>query len=132
MHHNEEHLKRELIGLEKKYWQAMQDQDLQTAIRLTDFPCLVAGAHGLMAVDQAQYEKMFQSHKEEVLRVRVDDNPEVRLLLPDTAIIAYKINCTMKAGGKEKTMNAVDTSTWVKRDGEWRCAMHTETELLAA
>jgi hypothetical protein len=33
----------ELLELEKRYWQAIKDQDVEAAMRLTDDPCIVAG-----------------------------------------------------------------------------------------
>jgi hypothetical protein len=29
--------------------------------------------------------------------------------------------------GKAVTLDAADASTWVRRDGRWRCALHTES-----
>jgi len=29
--------------------------------------------------------------------------------------------------GKPVTLDAADSSTWVRRDGHWLCAAHTET-----
>ena len=37
----------EILDLERRYWQAMQDRDLRTAVSLTEFPCLIAGASGV-------------------------------------------------------------------------------------
>jgi hypothetical protein len=31
--------------------------------------------------------------------------------------------------GKPVSLDAADSSTWVKRDGQWKCAMHTEAIL---
>jgi hypothetical protein len=28
--------------------------------------------------------------------------------------------------GKTTSLDAADSSTWMKRDGRWRCALHTE------
>jgi hypothetical protein len=36
-------LKDELLALENKYWQAMQDKDVKTALSMTLDPCVVAG-----------------------------------------------------------------------------------------
>lgn len=55
---------REILNLEKKYWMAMKDHDLDAAIALTDFPCLVAGAHGISSVNKQQFTEMFESHEE--------------------------------------------------------------------
>jgi hypothetical protein len=32
----------------------------------------------------------------------------------------------MTVDGKPLSLDAADTSTWVKKDGEWLCAAHTE------
>ena len=31
----------ELLDLEKRYWQAIKDQDVDAAMRLTDEPCIL-------------------------------------------------------------------------------------------
>ena len=48
----------EILDLERRYWEAIQDRDVRTAVSLTDFPCLIAGSSGVRAVDQASYEQM--------------------------------------------------------------------------
>ncbi len=120
--------KSEIIQKEKEYWQGMVNHDLNSVLRLTDFPCIVAGSHGLRLVDRATFTQMFESKKEEVQDYTFLEEPEVRLLSPDTAVIAYKIRATTRAGEKEQVIEAVDTSTWIRRDGHWACAMHTEVE----
>ena len=119
-------LTRELMRLEKKYWQAMRDHDLKTALSLTDFPCVVAGAQGVVSVDQKQFEAMFNSHTETINSLKFDGDPHVRLLNDDTAIVGYKIHSRVTADGHEAEQNCVDTSTWVKRGAQWKCAMHAE------
>jgi uncharacterized protein (TIGR02246 family) len=120
----------EILNLEKKYWQAMSDHDLQTALSLTDFPCLVAGGHGLQLVDKEQFTKMFDANQETPRKFKFDDEKtQVRQVGADTAIIAYNVRTTFSKDGEERTVDAIDTSTWVKRFNRWVCAMHTETEL---
>lgn len=124
---NTSNLTIELLGLENKYWQAMKDKDLGTALSLTDFPCVVAGTHGVMSVDRVQFEKMFNAPHEEIESIELAEHAEVRLLNENTAIIGYNIRCQSKVDGKDRKTEAVDTSTWVKRGDKWLCAMHTET-----
>jgi hypothetical protein len=119
----------ELMGLEKKYWQAMESHDLATAISLTDFPCIVAGPQGAQLVDQEQFTKMFESHKGASMKVSFRSEPSVRLINDDIAVIAYQVHSDMNMGGKEQSLDAVDTSTWIRRNGKWACAHHTETPL---
>lgn len=128
---NTESVTKEILTLEKKFWAALRDQDLLTAISLTDFPCIVAGPHGAMSVDQKKFEEMFNSGKEAIRSFEFDEaKAEVRLVGPETAVIAYKIHTTLANAGDKTAMDAVDTSTWIRKDNKWLCAMHTETELL--
>jgi ketosteroid isomerase-like protein len=124
-----ETLTQNIIALEKKYWQAMVDQDLQTALSLTDFPCVVAGKQGMSSVTQAQFEKMFSSGQGTIKDFKFDENPQVRMLSEDSAVVAYKARSTISKNGMDKAVDAIDTSTWVKRGEKWLCAMHTDIEL---
>lgn len=120
----------EIISLEKKFWTAMQNHDLQTALSLTDFPCVVAGANGLSAVNKEEFEKMFNSNEGAIRDFKFDENSlEVRELSPDAAVVAYKVHTTFTKNGESRSIDAIDTSTWIKKDNKWVCAMHTETEL---
>jgi hypothetical protein len=122
---------REILNLEKKYWTAMKDHDLQMALSLTDFPCIVAGAHGISSVSQPQFIEMFNSQNDTLRIFNFDeDKTEIRQISPDTIVIAYQVHTSVNQDGHNKIINAVDTSTWIKRGDKWLCAMHTETELL--
>ena len=33
----------EIVGLERKYWDAMKNNDVETAVQLTKFPCNIVG-----------------------------------------------------------------------------------------
>lgn len=127
---NCDNLSENIFNLEKKYWAAMRDHDLETAVSLTDFPCLVVGANGAKSIDRNQFEKKFNGHQQEIIKeMNFDENPEVRQLGPDTVVIAYKVNSTVERDGKMVAMNSIDASTWIRRNGNWVCAMHTETEM---
>lgn len=123
-------IKSEILNLEKKYWTAMSEHDLETALGLTDFPCVVAGANGVLSVDKEQFSKMFNSNQESVRSFNFEeDKAEVRQVGPDTAVIAYKVHTTVLKDGKNQKVDAVDASTWIRRGDKWVCAMHTEAEL---
>lgn len=128
---NSNNVTQEILGLEKRYWKAMQDHDLKTALELTDFPCVVASAHGIRSVDQKEFEKMFNSKEQDSIQsVDVDEREaSVRLLTPDTAIVAYQLKTKSIRKGEKRDMKAIDTSTWIKRGNKWVCAMHTEIEM---
>lgn len=129
---NSEELRQEILGLEKKYWNAMRDKDLQTAMSLTYFPCVVAGPSGMYSVDEEQYRKMFATSQDSVRSFEFDeDNAQVHQVGPETAVIGYRVHTSFIKDGKSKIIDAVDTSTWVKHNNEWVCALHTETEVEA-
>jgi len=116
----------ELLNLERQYWQAFKDRDEDAAVRLTDFPCLVAGAQGAVSIDQNAFIGMMRSMKSE-LRSFDLTNTQVRLLGADVAIVTYKVHEELTVDGKPLTLDAADASTWVKRGDGWRCALHTES-----
>ena len=41
--------------------------------------------------------------------------------------MAYQVHEELTVEGKPLTLDAADASTWVRRDGTWRCALHTES-----
>ena len=57
----------------------------------------------------------------------IKDGAQVRLLTEDVALVAYQVREEMTVEGKPLTLNAADASVWVRRNGEWKCALHTES-----
>jgi hypothetical protein len=57
---------------------------------------------------------------------RLVDDVHVRFLGDDVAIVAYQVREELTVDGKSLTLEAADSSTWVRRDGRWVCALHTE------
>jgi hypothetical protein len=45
----------------------------------------------------------------------------------DVAIVAYDVHEDLTVDGKRVSLDAADTSTWVRRSGSWVCALHTES-----
>lgn len=119
----------ELMDLEKQYWDAIKNRDAKTAAALSDDPCVVSGAHGYGAFSPRQIGSMMNDGRYELRNYRIDGNPEVQLIKDDVAIISYKVHEDLIVEGKPVAVDATDSSTWVKRDGEWRCALHTEVLL---
>ena len=123
-------LTQEIFDLERKFWTAMQKNDMESALSLTTFPCLLAGPHGIQAIDKEAFVKMFKSEQNMIRDFKLDESKvEVRQVAPDTAVIAYQANTTISKDGKPVNMDVADTSTWIKQNGKWVCVMHTETEL---
>jgi uncharacterized protein (TIGR02246 family) len=119
-------LEKELVDLEKQYWRALKDRDVNAAMQLTDFPCIVTGAQGIGRVDKPTFATMMTDPPYTIHRVELGDDAHVRLLTDDVAVLAYKVHEELTVDGKRVTLDAADSSTWICRDGHWLCALHTE------
>jgi hypothetical protein len=129
--HNEDHSRQteqEILDLEKRYWQAMKENDVTTALQLTDFPCIVTGPQGLGRIDEQTFMKMMSSPSYSIQSVELKD-AQVRLIRDDVAVVAYKAREELTVEGKPVTLDVTDSSTWIRRDGRWVCALHSESVL---
>lgn len=120
-------LKQELLGLENKYWQAMKENDVETMLELSDDPCLLAGASGVTTFDKESMKKMMGAELNYKLLDFSLTDAEARSLTDDTAVIAYKVKEKLIVDGKPVEFEAADASTWVRKEGKWVCALHTES-----
>lgn len=118
-----------ILKLEKKYWEGMAEKNFETVKNLTYFPCIVAGKSGAQSVDESTFKKMFESGNDKQLKVQDISNVEVQVINENTAVIAYIITIAYSADGKKSLNNCVCSSTWIMENGNWLCALHTETDL---
>jgi hypothetical protein len=118
----------ELLEVEKRFWDAMQQKDAAAAERMTDNHCIVVGAQGVSQIDRKTMAKLTAEGKWELQQYNFDaKNTRVRFITDDIAIVAYKVNERVVVDGKTLPIEANDSSVWIRRDGEWLCAMHTES-----
>lgn len=118
---------KQVIGLERQYWQAMKDKDIDTMLSMTDDPCIVTGAQGVAEIDHKTFKRMMRTASWTVEDFKLNDDMQVRMLGENVAVVAYKVHEELTVEGKPVTLDAADSSTWVRRDGHWLCAAHTET-----
>jgi hypothetical protein len=116
---------KELLALERQYWQAIKDGDAALSARLSGDPCVVTGAQGVGRIDRATLEKMFAGAKWKLTGFELR-SPIVERLTDDVAVVAYQVREELVVDGKPLTFDASDTSTWVRKDGRWTCSVHTE------
>jgi hypothetical protein len=116
----------ELLALENRYWQAIKEKDVDAALGLTDFPCLVSGATGVGLIDEETFIRIMKGAAYTLHAFELTD-AKVRLLNDDVALLAYKVHEDLTVEGKKVSLDAADASTWVRRDGRWRFALHTES-----
>ena len=119
----------QIIELEKKYWQGMENHDYETVKNLTQFPCIIAGKNGVQSVNEANFKKMFESGDGNKIKVLSISDVEAQLIAENTAIIAYQIELGMTDNKQKAPMKCACTSTWIKQNNNWVCALHTEAEL---
>ncbi len=118
----------EWIEVEKQYWQALKDQDSDAAMRMTTDPCIVAGAQGVSAIDRTTFAKMMESPSWRLQDFELD-KVQVQRVADDVALIGYEVREDLTVEGAHVTLQAADTSVWVRRDDAWQCALHTESIL---
>jgi uncharacterized protein (TIGR02246 family) len=118
----------EIIDLEKQFWGAIRDGDADAASSMVNDTCLVTGAQGNSAIDPKMFAKLMEDPKW-TLHEFSFEKENVAFLNDDTAVIAYTVTEKLTVEGKPLTLKAADASTWVRRDGRWLCALHTESVL---
>jgi len=121
---------REIVDLEKKFWQSIVDEDTDTALGMLADQSLMVSSHGAMKFGHVEYRKMAEQGKK-VLKNFVLSDLDVVFPNDTTAILTYHAKQTMAPrgstdAGTEQEMN--DTSTWVKTLDGWKCVMHTESQ----
>lgn len=118
----------QLIELEKKFWQSMVDEQTDVALGMLTEPAFMVSPHGAMKFDHATYRRMAEHGSMVIKRFELGDM-EATFVGDDAAILSYQVKQVLSPRGKseETEQHMADTSTWVKVDGAWRCAMHTET-----
>jgi len=122
---SDRNVENELVELEKRYWTAIQDKDPVVALQLTHDPCIVTGAQGVASLDRDKLAMMTEGARWTLDDFELDD-VQVQLVRDDVAIVAYKVKETLLVDGKPLTLEAADSSTWVRSNGRWLCALHTE------
>ena len=118
----------ELLEHERRFWNAMRDKDGEAASEMTHEHCLVVGAQGVSTIDPDTMARLTREGDWELERFTFDESTaQVQFLNEDIALVAYKVKERLTVEGKPLTLEANDSSVWIRRNGEWLCAMHTES-----
>ena len=120
-------IEKELVELETQYWQAIKDKDVDAAMKMTDDTCVVAGASGAASIDRKAIAGMLNSPAWTLNAFEFVGDVIARAITDDVAVVAYKVREQLTVDGKPLTLEAADASTWIRRDGRWLCALHTES-----
>jgi hypothetical protein len=118
----------EVLGLERRFWDAMRNKDGRIASQMTDDNCIIVGAQGVSTVDPGLMEKLTVEGEWTLEEYAFDEQrARARMIGEDIAIVAYPVSERVVVDGQTLPVKAHDASVWVRRDGEWRCALHTES-----
>ena len=118
----------ELLENERRFWNAMRDKDGEAASEMTADNCIVVGAQGVSAIDPKTMAQLTKEGEWELERYTFDESTaQVQFLSDDVALVAYNVKEKLKVDGKPLNLDANDASVWVRKNGEWLCAMHTES-----
>lgn len=116
---------KKLLELERTYWKAIKDRDIDVLLSMTEDPCIVTGPQGVERIDHQTYAGMMKSSSWTLEDFELKD-ALVQMVAPDVAIVAYTVKESLTVDGKALTLEAADSSTWVRRDGRWVCTLHSE------
>jgi hypothetical protein len=119
-------LTRDLLGLERKYWDAIKQNDGDAATSLSDHRCLVVGAQGITDLDREALSRMMGEPSWTLSAFDLTD-ARVRRISDDVAVVVYEVKEKLVVEGDDVALKAYDSSVWVRRDDGWVCALHTET-----
>lgn len=116
----------EIEKLEHAFWKSIVNDKPEVATDMLTEPALMVSGHGAMSFDHAGYTRMANDAKYRLLDYDIS-GMQVSFPSDEAAIATYHVHQTMEMDGKPMEMDATDSSTWVKLDGEWKCAAHTES-----
>jgi hypothetical protein len=108
-----------LIELENKFWQAIVDEDADTAVELLNEPSVMVSAHGAFKFDHDAYRKMADNGQRKLAGFELTD---MEVVFPN---VKQRMSEKGKKAGNIEEMN--DSSTWIRSGNDWKCVMHTET-----
>ena len=124
-------IKQQIVDLETRFWQSMQDKDVDTATALIAREGLVTGPMGTMAMNPEKYAEMTRDGQWTLADFEMK-NVEVVRPNADSAIIAYEVHQTGTMKDQPMDLRCADSSVWVKEGSDWKVALHTETILADA
>lgn len=120
----------QIMELERRFWQAMQDMDVDAAVTLLDAQSTSVAGSGVHHFNPAEYKAMALSGNARITSFELFDE-QVIFPLPDVAVATYTARQCFTMEGERHEMVVYDTTTWVRKGGRWLAFAHTETPVEA-
>ena len=119
-----------IIDLEQKFWRTMVERNTEASVAMLPEKSIVAGAQGAALLTRDDYRGMAKEG-DRLWRLKSFRLEDVKVIFPteDVAVIAYIVTEEMEVEGQPLTLKAADATTWVRQNGEWLAALHTESVL---
>lgn len=121
-------VQKQLMDLEKRFWQSMVEEDTDTALSLLDESSMLVSPHGAMQFTHDDYRRMAEK-SDMVIKAYELSDMKVAFPTEDTAILTYRAKQRIAKRGQSKEIRQemTDASVWAMKGGGWKCVMHTET-----
>lgn len=116
----------DIMKLETEFWQSMVDAKPKQAAALLTQKATNVAMFGIHHFSPAEYIRMAEEGPAKVTGFSFS-NENVLFPTPDVAIATYEVAQAFEVNGQPQEMVCLDSTTWVRVDGKWLAAAHTET-----
>lgn len=116
----------DIMKLETEFWQSLVDGAPEKAAALLTDKAANAAMYGIHHFSPAEYLKMAKDGPAKLTSFSFS-NEKVFFPAPDVAVATYEARQSFEMDGKAHEMACFDTTTWVKNNGRWLAAVHTES-----
>lgn len=117
---------RQFLRLETQFWTALQARDETAAAALSAEPTVVVGAQGVAVIDRQALAAMVRNPSFTLESFELQD-ARVVPVTDDVVIVAYRASEKLVVDGEPVSLEACDSSVWVRRGERWECVLHTES-----
>lgn len=116
----------DIMKLETEFWQSMLDQEPEKAAALLTETATSVAMFGIHHFSPTEYIRMAKEGPAKITAFSFS-NEKVIFPTPDVAVATYEVEQKFEMKGQPQEMVCLDTTTWVRVDGKWLAAAHTET-----
>lgn len=116
----------DIMKLETEFWQSMLDQQPEKAAALLTETATSVAMFGIHHFSPAEYIAMAKKGPAKITAFSFS-NENVLFPSADVAVATYEVAQKFEMNGQPQEMVCLDTTTWVRVDGRWLAAAHTET-----